>query len=492
MGLGLGVWPVSRGIRSFGMTPPGPVAEAFRDSNARVRAIMGPVGSGKTSTCLFEVIPRTLLQPISPIDGERHAKFAFVRDTYRNIEKTLLRSWLDWFPKTMGKFTGGGNDPSLHELRLILPQGGRDIALNIRVEFIALGDNSVEHVMRGWEGTGVYLNELDGLPEEVLSFVLGRCGRYPPKRHGGCGWHGVWADFNAPDTDSWVYKTFVEDKPADFEFFRQPSGLSNHAENKDKLPPRYYEDQMKNQPDWYVRRFIKNEFGYSRDGLPVYADEFADAMHVAATAIEPADLPIVVGADAGLTPAAVVGQQMPNGQWRVLDELCTRGMGARRFGEELARLLARGYRGLPATGWCDPAAAHGHDKEAGEASWIQIVSQVTGIAFKPAPTNKLIPRLEAVRLPLTRLIDGQQPGLLISPTCKVLRKGFNASYRYRRVQVGGGARYANEPDKTQEASHVHDGLQYMLSGGGEYHEVLGRKKGRVRRPYVATGYNLYA
>jgi hypothetical protein len=108
-----------------------------------------------------------------------------------------------------------------------------------------------------------------------------------------------------------------------------------------------------------------------------------------------------------------------------------------------------------------------------ERSWVEVVSAVTGLRFRPAPSNALSLRLEAVRQPLTRLIDGA-PGLLLSPAAKVLRRGFNSTYRFKRIWAGGQAvRYLDLPDKN-EASHVHDALQYALLGAGEYLDVRGR------------------
>ena len=119
-------------------------------------------------------------------------------------------------------------------------------------------------------------------------------------------------------------------------------------------------------------------------------------------------------------------------------------------------------------GWCDPAA--GARVATDERSWVEVVSAVTGIAFRPAPSNALSLRLEAVRQPMARLIDGR-PGLLVSPTCKVLRRGFNSAYKFKRVFVGGSVvRYMDQPEKN-EASHVQDALQYAMLGAGGYHDV---------------------
>ena len=43
-------------------------------------------------------------------------------------------------------------------------------------------------------------------------------------------------------------------------------------------------------------------------------------------------VPIQVGVDFGLTPAAIFGQKLSNGQWVILHELVTFDMGLERFG----------------------------------------------------------------------------------------------------------------------------------------------------------------
>lgn len=110
------------------------------------------------------------------------------------------------------------------------------------------------------------------------------------------------------------------------------------------------------------------------------------------------------------------------------------------------------------------------------------MSAETGFPWLPAPcpSNNLTIRLEAVRQPLSRNIDGH-PGFLLSPTCTVLRRGFNSGYRYKKLQVSGADRYGDTPDKN-EFSHPHDGLQYLSLGGGEYYEVMGLKAARDNGP----------
>ena len=78
-------------------------------------------------------------------------------------------------------------------------------------------------------------------------------------------------------------------------------------------------------------------------------------------------------------------------------------------------------------------------------------------------------RREAVAAALNRLIDGD-PGLLLSPACTSLRKGFVGGYHYRRVRAGANPDTYYESPVKNTYSHPHDALQYLLLGGGEHSE----------------------
>src|SRR5262249_44635895 len=160
----------------------------------------------------------------------------------------------------------------------------------------------------------------------------------------------------------------------------------------------------------------------------------------------------------------VITQHMPNGQWRVYQEvLAEMGTGASRFGELLAQVLRDRYEGWRTINlWADPSAAYGADKEAGEQTWIEIVSAKIALPILSAPTNNAIARWEAVRRPLTRLIDGG-PGMLLDPQCSELRKGFNSDYRFRLLQIPGPTPRYDEKAEKNAASHPHDALQYACS-----------------------------
>ena len=103
----------------------------------------------------------------------------------------------------------------------------------------------------------------------------------------------------------------------------------------------------------------------------------------------------------------------------------------------------------------------------------------SAIAFRAAPSNDFMMRREAVAGALNRMIDGK-PGFLISPACKVTRKGMAGGYAFKRVQVGGEERYHDAPKKDRY-SHPCEALQYAMLGGG-----AGRTIMRQHKRYAAT------
>ena len=106
-----------------------------------------------------------------------------------------------------------------------------------------------------------------------------------------------------------------------------------------------------------------------------------------------------------------------------------------------------------------------------------------------APTNNIVPRLESVREPLKRLVDGK-PAFNLDKSCNVLRKGFNGGYKYKTVTYSGETKLALEPDKNQY-SHPHDALQYMMMGGGEYKIVRGQNTKPMKTYFMKNNWKVF-
>lgn len=55
------------------------------------------------------------------------------------------------------------------------------------------------------------------------------------------------------------------------------------------------------------------------------------------------------------------------------------------------------------------------------------------------------------------------PRLIVHSRCRVLRKGYQGRYQYRRLKIAGSEeRYIDEPDKNAY-SHPHDANQYVAA-----------------------------
>lgn len=474
--------------------PPGPVAASFMESLSPISAIMGPVGSGKTTAALAKIPFMAQRQRPSPRDGIRRHKHLVIRDTFTDLTRTIFPSWWTLFPKDVGDWVGG--PPARHILKFSDEYG----PIHLQVDFMGLGDDRIENLLRGYEGTGFYANEADLLDYSAIDFMFSRMGRYPSALDGSCTWRGGWMDFNAPEEDHWLYQLLVEkiipesepERPAQgFEFFVQPGGLEPGAENRHNLPADYYDRMLGTMPDWRARRLIHNQWGYSRDGRPVYP-EFRDAVHVSPVPLEPVrGLPIGIGMDAGGTPAAAFGQFLPTGQFRILDEIATGpGTGPKRFGQMILDKVSARFRGHDLFGWADPSAQYGGDATGTDRDWLATVRGVTKIRFRPAPTNSPAMRQEAMRTPLARMVEGQ-PSFLLCPRCRHLRKAFNSGYHFRRIRVNGASgRFDDKPSKN-EWSHVAEAAEYLALGGpGGLAAVMGRdiRQGDVK---VDSDYDMF-
>ena len=71
-----------------------PVLYKFHTSPAFVRMVMGPIGSGKSSACVNEVLRKIHDQRPGP-DGVRRSRWAVVRNTYPELKTTTIQTWKD-------------------------------------------------------------------------------------------------------------------------------------------------------------------------------------------------------------------------------------------------------------------------------------------------------------------------------------------------------------------------------------------------------------
>jgi len=425
-------------------TPPPTIAKFMRD-DSKMRVLMGPVGSGKSVACCFEVIRRASAQAPNK-RGIRASRCAVVRETARQLQDTTIKTWLDWFPEGVcGRYM---RTTKTYFLKL------GDV--ECEVMFRALDDADDVANLNSLEITFAWFNECRDIAPEIVDAMSKRIGRYPSKKDGGPTWHGMWGDSNPPTMDTWWYYQMEHLDPEDgvspndngWAVFKQPSGRSPYAENIENLPDGYYDTQGRS--DEYIRVFIDGEYGHTSNGRPIY-QYFRPEYHVAHGELRPllnGLRPVIVGMDLGLTPAAVIGQMDARGRALILDECVQFDMGAQRFVRtHIKPLLYSRFAGAPVLVVVDPAGVQRAQTD--ERSVVDIL-RAEGLKVIPARTNSISARINAVDEYLMRQVDGDS-AFLLDPRCTHLKSAMMGGYRFKKDGT---------IDKNSH-SHCAEALQYL-------------------------------
>lgn len=427
-------------------TPP-LTGKAFMQSDAKMRTLMGPVGSGKSVTCSFEIVRRATMQEPNE-QGIRKTRAAVVRETARQLQDTTIKTFLDWFPP-------GVCGTYMRTTKTYFFKVGD---VECEVMFRALDDADDVANLNSLELTFTWFNECKDIHPEIVDAMSKRIGRFPSKKDGGPTWHGMWGDTNPPTMDTWWFyqmehldpKDGVSENDNGWDVFKQPSGRSTDAENIENLPENYYDTQGRS--DEYIRTFIDGEYGLSLSGQPIYK-YFRPDYHMAHEALRPivnGVRPIVIGMDLGLTPAAVIGQQDPRGRVLILGEAVSFDMGIQRFTRTILKpLIIERWSGAPILVVTDPAGIQRAQTD--ERSAVDII-KAEGLRVFPAKTNNISARVNSVDEFLMRQVDGDS-AFLVDPGCTNLKAAMMGGYRYHPKN--------GTIDKNKH-SHVAEALQYLM------------------------------
>jgi|TARA_R100001509_G_scaffold8101_1_gene4618 hypothetical protein len=472
-------------VHTFTYKPDGQTIKSFMKDSNFFRGIRGPVGSGKSVACCVEVFRRSLEQKKND-QGIRKSRWAIIRNTNPQLRTTTIKTWLDWFPEDVwGKFHW--SVPYTHHIQ--------QDELDIEVLFLALDRPEDVKKLLSLELTGIWINEAREVPKSIIDACTMRVGRYPSMREGGASWSGVIADTNAPEEDHWwaimAGEVPIPDyipreqaqmliKPDNWSFYVQPSAMkekldekgdvdsyevNKSAENISNILETYYPNLIRGKTKSWIDVYVMNKLGSIQEGKPVYP-QFVSETHIAEEEIPIAvGVPLYIGVDFGLTPAAVFGQKV-RGRWLLQSEIVAIDMGIVRFAELLRQEIATRFSGLDVNIIGDPAGDFRAQTD--ESTPFQIL-RGAGLRAIPAPSNSVDLRLESVASQLTKMSDGQ-PAFLIDRRCPTLIKGFQGGYCYRRMQVS-GERYDDKPEKNMY-SHIHDALQYLMLGAGEGRQLI--------------------
>src|ERR1035437_2258210 len=464
-----------------------PTCARFMKSQAFGRLIAGPVGSGKTTAGVVELLRRAMEQGAAA-DGISYTRFAIVRQTLKQLRDTVLRDAQQWL--------AGLGEWKVSENTFYLNFG------NIRSEWLFIPLENAEDQARllSSQLTGAWISEAIEIDISVIAPITGRLGRYPSAARGTPTWFGLIADTNMP-TELSPWYTFMDDPRPDWQIFIQPSGLSPNAENlnylvqnKDtiKLPiddparlkqgRRYYERFVElygEDSDW-VKRYVHAQYGDDPSGMAVFKESWRTDFHVVDDTLLIPGYPVIVAQDFGRNPWSLICQADHMGRLIIHEEVPGTNIGLEKHVNQSLRprLLSDKYLGYKVAMVGDPAGVAKGDVS--EESCFDALKRM-GLPAFPAVTNDIEPRLRAVEALLGRQTNGGPTLMVNRQGCPMLIRAMSGGYRFTKTKAG-ALRVVPEKNDKEGYSHVADCLQYasLVVGGGLMGEIARRLRGKTR------------
>lgn len=461
-----------------------PTIARFMSSAAFGRLLAGPVGSGKTLGCIFELLRRSCQQARAP-DGFRYTRWAIVRQTLKQIRETVLK---DIMQALRGIVSYKVTDHTIHI------QVG-----DVRSEWILIPLENIEDQRRllSSQLTGAWINEGIEIDLALIDPLGGRCGRFPGPKLGGCTWKGIIVDTNFPEEGSDWHMFMEQNTPYDWQMFYQPGGLTDLAENLMylnqtpdtlKLPlddperlaqgRKYYERLAGSAlgPNW-VKRYVHALFGDDPAGMAVFRDSFVKSFHVKPEVFPVPGHFLLIGQDFGRDPWSIICQPDHKGRLLVLEEVAAENIGLEKHIQMSLRpkLLQERYRSMSIAIVGDPAgvAKSSHYEETS----FDLLKRNNFNAY-PAPTNDIDPRIRAVETWFLEQRGGEAAIQIDGSRCPRLVRALSGGYKFAKFRDG---RRKPLPEK-DEHSHPVDALQYacLAALGGQQTQYIAKRLGFQR------------
>jgi hypothetical protein len=467
-----------------------PTVAAFMKDDHFGRLIAGPVGSGKTTGCIFELFRRACEQEKAP-DGLRYTRFAILRQTLSQLKQTVLKDITTWLT--------GMCSFKVSENTIFIEIG------DVRSEWILIPLEDIEDQRRllSMQLTGAWISEGIEIQLSLIDPIAGRCGRYPSAAMGGASWFGIIIDTNMPSEGGDWHKFMVDNLPSDWAVFIQPGGLDENAENLEwltqtpetlKLPVddearrgqgrKYYERLSRsNGADW-VKRYVHAQFGDDPSGTAVFRESFKASFHVV-DKLEPVQgHALLIGQDFGRDPCSIICQVDHRGRLLVLKEVIAEGIGLEIHINKNLRpvLLQPPFLGKQYAMVGDPAGTS--KSNISEETSFDSLKRL-GFYGVPAPSNDPDQRIRAVEMWLLKQQDGGGGVLISREGCPTLIRALSGAYRYGRTRAGVRK---PKPEKLHPWSDIVDGFQYVcLVAHGRLGELVARHlSGRHSAPRKAA------
>ena len=433
--------------------------------------------SAKTSGIIWQILIAAMSQHPAK-DGVRYSRCLVVRNTYQMLKSTTIPSFKTMLGNLMSFRLGGF--PLMGHARFDLNDGTK---VHLDIEFVAVDSEQAQNKLLGAEPTFAFVDEISEIPEHLIYAIDRRLGRFPAGRFGKASWVGMWCATNGPLKNHWLYDWYMGKKDKEFEvisknigrpymeIFKQPPALLEQpdgtwlpnatAENIENLPNGYgYYYSMLGAEREKINAYVLGDFSDLRTGKVVFP-EFNEERHVVPQFNVPHGAPLYLSFDFGRTPVCLVATMTAGGKLIIVDEIMGEDMSIDTLVvEHIKPVLRQKYPHnlvVGATG--DPAGMV--EAQSIDVSPYDILLK-HGIPVESPGTNKLQPRLEAVKQYLTKLDRSGQPQLQITDNCKYLIRALKYDYVFESVR-GRNDVVKDTPTKSHEGwvSDLADATQYM-------------------------------
>lgn len=480
-----------------------PTMRDFMLSDAYVRVLGGPIGSGKSVCCAHELMRWAAAQNPNE-QGVRKTRFLITRNTADQLKSTTLKTIIDWFPPEVYGRWAASDKTLFYNLRL------PDKTI-IQTEWMLIALDTPDDVRKALslEATGLWGNEARELHPEVVDGLLMRVNRYPSMKDGGVTRPGAIFDTNMPNEDTW-WEDKMENPPRNWSIHKQPAAVITRNEyiekyreepvetgvfmsgqeqewvvdpahdNYDNLAKDYYPNTGEGKTEDFIRVYLRTQYGRSLGGKPVFESTFNPDRHIrrGLRPVQSSNYPLCVGLDFGRQPAAVIGQLTPVGQVIIVGEVIGENMGMEKFVKTLLSPYMYQKFGMHSF-YIAPDPAGFQMTQLGEqspAGWLKS----EGFQLVRPATNDIDPRVRAVESLLMGGVDSNPMFLIDDEAAPMVAQGLKGKYRWK-TDKNGELMGTKEPMKNKW-SHPVEALQYlcMVISGGH----MGRMHKRTARPLV--------
>lgn len=412
-----------------------PTQLAYIMSDAKLKAYMGPAGSGKSAVGCADIMFRALLMP--------GTKWFVARRDYNDLLDTTLRSMTNILQQLpQGTLIDRQKmAPMKWWIRPIVHGGAAGETEPSEITFMGLSDD-----VGSYEFTGGFVDECDEVEEAYFNQMKMRL-RWKPRPDFPDENFFIGCAFNPPGVTHWLYRECTGLNPAG-ETIKKPTITlfrPQPKENQRNLPKGYYEEMGASLPSDLKQRLVEGMWGATFPGEPVIR-QFRRELHMR-DRLKFGGGTLFRFWDFGYNrPAVLFAQLRTDGRLQVLREFLGHHIEGTKFVETVLAQTAQHFpEASRFVDYGDPAVAQTKDT----GSMLALLNNA-GVLMRYQRTPFDL-SIQILRKKFESLVEGE-PAILLDTQCRILGDGLAGGYHLKDDGV--------TPRKDGYYDHLVDALRY--------------------------------